>query len=115
LRMVATDGAFSILLDPSRDVADRIAALADLGDASQMASIEALTRVAQQLDVPDELAEAVGRMLGQLCFGRGEDVHELDLAMFSDAAGDAYDQEIGRLQRLNPGTQMKRRAAGSGR
>jgi hypothetical protein len=35
-------------------------------------------------------------------------VHELDMAMFSDDAGDAYDCEIGRLQRLNPEVTMRR-------
>jgi hypothetical protein len=66
--MVATDSVLATLLDPSRNVADRLAAVERLADDERLGSIEALTRVAQQVDVPAELATAVGRMLGQLCF-----------------------------------------------
>jgi len=106
--MVAIDGTLTTLLDPSRDVADRVAAVQALEHDDQPAAIEALTRVAQQIDVPPALATAAGRMLGHLCFKRARDIHELDLAMFSDEAGDAYDGEVGRLQRLQPDVKMRR-------
>lgn len=106
--MVAIDGTLTTLLDTSRDVADRVAAVQDLDNEDRPAAIEALIRVAQQIDVPPALATAAGRMLGKLCFKRARDVHELDLAMFSDEAGDAYDKEIGRLQRLQPNVKMRR-------
>jgi hypothetical protein len=106
--VVATDGTLATLLDTSNDVSDRVAAADALANDDRPAVIEALTRVAQQIDVPPELAEEVGRTLGQLCFKRAQDVHELDMAMFSDDAGDAYDREIGRLQRLNPDVKMRR-------
>jgi hypothetical protein len=74
--------------------------------ATESLAIQALVRVAQQLDVPPELGTAVGRTLGRLCFARARDVHELDMAMFSEEAGEAYDTEIGRLQRLHPDVVM---------
>ena len=79
-----------------------------LADDDRPAVIEALTRVAQQIDVPSGLAAEVGRTLGLLCFKRAQDVYDVDMAMFSDDAGDAYDREIGRLQRLNPNVTMRR-------
>ena len=106
--MVATDATLTTLLDPGRETAERIAAARRLGSGKQPAAIEALTRVAQQIAVPPTLASEVGRTLGYLCFQRARDVHELDMAMFSDEAGDAYDEEIGRLQRLQPDVKMRR-------
>ena len=96
------------LLDTSRSVDDRVAAAAALASDQRPAVIEALTRVAQQIDVPSVLAVAVGRTLGQLCFKRAQDVFDVDMAMFSDDAGDAYDREIGQLQRLHPDVKMRR-------
>jgi hypothetical protein len=106
--VIATDGALATLLDTSRVVTDRVAATNALADDDRPAVVEALTRVAQQIGVPADLAAEVGRTLGQLCFRRAQDVHSLDLAMFSDDAGDAYDKEIGRLQRLHPNVSMRR-------
>jgi hypothetical protein len=106
--VVATDGTLATLLDTSSDVSARVAAVNTLADDGRPAVIEALTRVAQQIDVPSGLAAEVGRTLGQLCFKRAQDVHELDMAMFSDEAGDAYDTEVGRLQRLHPDVTMRR-------
>jgi hypothetical protein len=111
--MVATDGTIATLLDTSRSPADRLAAAAALRDDNRPAVIEALTRVAQQVDVPPALATQVGITLGHLCFARAQDVHELDLAMFSDNAADAYDREIGRLQREFPDVVMRRAGVGS--
>ena len=106
--MVTTDGTLATLLDTSRDVSERAAAARELLSGGEPAAIEALTRVAQQIHVPSALAEEVGRTLGYLCFQRAQDVHELDMAMFSDDAGEAYDKEIGRLQRLKPDVVMRR-------
>jgi hypothetical protein len=106
--VVATDGTLATLLDTSSDVVDRVEAATALASDGRPAVIEALTRVAQQINVPAHLAAQVGRTLGQLCFRRAQDVHELDMAMFSDEAGDAYDTEIGRLQRLHPDVSMRR-------
>lgn len=105
--MVAIDGPLATLLDTSQQLGDRVAAAKRLEHEENLAVIEALVRVAQQLDVPPELGEAAGRTLGRLCFARARDVHEVDLAMFSDEAGEAYDQEIGRLQRLHPEVIMR--------
>jgi hypothetical protein len=96
------------LLDPSQGVGARIAAARGLASQNHPAAIEALTRVAQQIDVPPTLAAEVGRSLGRLCFERAQDVHELDIAMFSEEADRAYDTEIGRLQRLDPSVKMRR-------
>jgi hypothetical protein len=98
----------TILLDPSQDVGARVSAAHELASDDHPAAIEALTRVAQQIDVPQELASEVGRSLGQLCFRRAQDVHDLDMAMFSEDADRAYDMEIGRLQRLAPHVKMRR-------
>ena len=102
------DRTLAILLDPSQDVGARISAARDLASDDHPAAIEALTRVAQQIDVPQELASEVGRSLGQLCFRRAQDVHDLDIAMFSEDADRAYDTEVGRLQRLAPHVKMRR-------
>ncbi len=102
------DGTLMILLDPSQAVVARIAAARALASESQPAAIEALTRVAQQIDVPPELASEVGRSLGQLCFQRAQDVHDLDMAMFSGEADLAYDAEVARLLRLSPHVKMRR-------
>ena len=102
------DRTLTILLDPSQDVRNRISAAHELAANGYPAAIEALTRVAQQIDVPPELAAEVGRSLGQLCFERAQDVHELDMAMFSEEADRAYDMEVGRLLRLAPHVKMRR-------
>ncbi len=102
------DRSLVLLLDPSQAVGPRIAAARALASQNHPAAIEALTRVAQQIDVPPELATEAGRSLGQLCFERARDVHELDMAMFSEEADRAYDTEIGRLQRLDPSVKMRR-------
>jgi|CXWL01.1.fsa_nt_gi hypothetical protein len=101
-------GPFATLLDTSRNVVERIAATSKLASEDSPAAIEALTRVAQQIGVPAELATAVGTALGQLCFRRECDVHELDLAMFSTEADRAYNIEIDRLLRLSPNVKMRR-------
>jgi len=98
----------TILLDPLQDVRARISAAHELTTGGNPAAIEAFTRVAQQIDVPPELAAEVGRSLGRLCFERAQDVHELDMAMFSEEADRAYDIEVGRLQRLDPSVKMRR-------
>lgn len=102
------DGRLTILLDPSQDVRSRISAAHELAASGNPAAIEAFTRVAQQIDVSPQLAAEVGRNLGRLCFERAQDVHELDMAMFSEEAGSAYDMEVGRLQRLDPHVKMRR-------
>ena len=103
-------GPFATLLDTSREVSERIAAASKLASDDSPAVIEALTRVAQQIGVPEDLAAAVGTTLGQLCFRRTRDVHELDLAMFSTEADRAYNSEIDRLLRLTPHVKMQRSA-----
>ena len=102
------DRAFTVLLDPSQALVARIAAARGLASENHEAAIEALTRVAQQIDVPSELASEVGRSLGKLCFERAQDVHELDMAMFSGEADLAYDAEVARLLRLAPHVTMRR-------
>jgi len=102
------DGTLTILLDPSQSMVARISAARELATDGYPAAIEALTRVAQQIDVPHDLAAEVGRSLGQLCFDREQDVHELDMAMFSEEADRAYDIEVGRLLRLTPNVKMRR-------
>ncbi len=101
-------GPFATLLDTSCEVSERITAASKLASEDSPAAIEALTRVAQQIGVPADLAIAVGTTLGQLCFRRACDVHELDLAMFSTEADRAYNTEIDRLLRLSPNVKMQR-------
>jgi hypothetical protein len=102
------DRSLMLLLDPSQPVAARIAGARALASQNHPAAIEALTRVAQQIDVPPDLATEAGRSLGRLCFERAQDVHELDMAMFAGEADLAYDTEVARLQRLDPSVTMRR-------
>ena len=102
------EGTLAVLLDPSGGVSERVTAALELASDDHLAAIEALTRVAQQINVPTDLAAQVGTTLGQLCFRRGHDVHELDMAMFSTEADRAYNAEIDRLLKLMPHAKMRR-------
>ena len=96
------------LTDLDRSLSDRIALAERLSDDDNPATIRALIRVAQRLDVPDALASSVGATLGRICFRRAQDVDELVMADFSGPSYLAYDMEVGRLQRLDPSVKMRR-------
>jgi hypothetical protein len=107
LELRAGDAALT-LLDPANDVDLRLSAARALASSDDGGVLEALIRVAQQLNVPRDLADAVGRATAQIAFRRGVDVHELVLANFSTEADDAYDAEVARLQRESPQVKMRR-------
>lgn len=96
------------LTDPARSLSDRIAFAERLSDDDNPATVRALIRVAQRVDVPDALASAVGATLGRICFRRAQDVDELVMADFSGSAYIGYDKEVARLLRLAPDVKMRR-------
>jgi hypothetical protein len=97
-----------VLSDRVRSITDRIAAAERLADDDSPATMRALIRVAQNADLPDALASAVGASLGRICFRRSQDVDELVMADFSGPAYLGYDKEVARLLLLAPHVKMRR-------
>jgi hypothetical protein len=91
-----------------RSVPDRVQAAKALAARDSDEVVDALLRLSKDPSTPDAVGEAVGRSLGAICFRRAEDIDELDMAMMTEAADRAYDEEIGRLQRLDPMVTMRR-------
>lgn len=103
------------LSDSKSDATTRVQAASTLSDCGDDEVIDALVALAKNADEPADLQATAGRSLARICFRRARDLEEIIFAFMTEASAEAYDTEMGRLQREQPGVRIARGVVGSGR
>lgn len=103
------------LVDSKSDGVSRVQAASTLSECGDDEVVDALIALARDADAPADLQAMAGRSLAQICFRRARDLEEIIFASMTEASDDAYDAEMGRLQREHPDVRIARGIIGSGR
>ncbi len=103
------------LLDDAAASDIRVQSASVLAASDDVDVLDAFIALAKNARNPAALQEVVGRGLASICFRRERDLEEIIFALMTALSAEAYDTEMGRLQRAHPAVRIARGIVGSGR